>query len=194
MTRALIIVDVQNDFCEGGSLAVEGGNRVAAYIAEYLDLTEYPVVVVTKDYHISPGAHFSDNPDFVKSWPRHCVAETEGSRLHPALRSREDAEVNESIFYKGEYSAAYSGFEGKNENGESLLEFLESFNVDEVDVVGLALDYCVRATALDAVRLGFDTTVILDLTAAVNDETGSEAQSEMLKTGVEILTTEELLG
>jgi nicotinamidase/pyrazinamidase len=163
MTSALIVVDVQNDFCEGGSLAVAGGAAVATQINDLLAGDHgYDVVVATRDHHIDPGPHFSDAPDYVDSWPPHCVAGTEGAELHPNLRfNRFDG-----VFDKGEYEAAYSGFEGRFQ-GQSLEEFLKERGVTEVDVCGIATDHCVRATAVHANAAGFDTTVLLPLTAAV---------------------------
>ncbi|MEV6491172.1 isochorismatase family protein [Actinoplanes sp. NPDC051633] len=165
MSRALIIVDVQNDFCEGGSLAVAGGAAVAAGISLVLDKagSRWDHVVATKDYHIDPGAHFSDQPDFVDSWPRHCVVGTGGADFHPELAQ----DRIEAVFHKGEHQAAYSGFEGHTNEGLGLAEWLRSRSVTEVEVVGIATDHCVRATALDAAAAGFDTTVLLELTAGV---------------------------
>ncbi|MCI4064573.1 isochorismatase family protein [Micromonospora sp. R77] len=165
MSNALIIVDVQNDFCEGGSLAVAGGAGVAAGISRLLAVEpqRWDHVVATKDYHVDPGAHFGDPPDYVDSWPRHCVVGTPGSEFHPDLATGRV----EAIFHKGEHAAAYSGFEGHADDGEGLADWLRRRGVDRVDVVGIATDHCVRATALDAAREGFDTTVLLDLTAAV---------------------------
>ncbi|WP_089156817.1 isochorismatase family protein [Micromonospora sp. NBS 11-29] len=169
MANALIIVDVQNDFCEGGSLAVGGGAGVAAGISRLLagEPDRWDHVVATKDYHVDPGAHFGDPPDYVDSWPRHCVVGTPGSEFHPELATGRV----EAIFHKGEYAAAYSGFEGHAPDGEGLADWLRRRDVDRVDVVGIATDHCVRATALDAAREGFRTTVLLDLTAAVAPET-----------------------
>ncbi|MFG1655462.1 isochorismatase family protein [Micromonospora chersina] len=165
----MIIVDVQNDFCEGGSLAVTGGAGVAAGISRLLaaEPERWDHVVATKDFHVDPGAHFGDPPDYVDSWPRHCVVGTAGSEFHPDL---ETGPV-EAIFHKGEHAAAYSGFEGHADDGECLADWLRRHDVDRVDVVGIATDHCVRATALDAAREGFRTTVLLDLTAAVAPDT-----------------------
>ncbi|MET8909110.1 isochorismatase family protein [Micromonospora sp. NPDC004551] len=169
MANALIIVDVQNDFCEGGSLAVTGGAGVAAGISRLLDAEpdRWDHVVATKDFHIDPGAHFGNPPDYVDSWPRHCVVGTAGSEFHPDLATGRV----EAIFHKGEHAAAYSGFEGHADDGERLADWLRRHDVDRVDVVGIATDHCVRATALDAAREGFRTTVLLDLTAAVAPDT-----------------------
>ena len=169
MSTALIIVDVQNDFCEGGSLAVGGGAGVATGITGLLaaEPDRWDHVVATKDYHIDPGAHFGDPPDYVDSWPRHCVVGTPGSEFHPELAT----DRVEAIFHKGEYAAAYSGFEGHADGGERLADWLRRHGVDRVEVVGIATDHCVRATALDAAREGFATTVLLDLTAGVAPDT-----------------------
>ena len=151
MTRALIVVDVQNDFCEGGSLAVAGGAAVAAAISARLRAGEWEHVVATRDHHIDPGAHFSDTPDFAGTWPAHCRAGTPGASFHPAL----DVGPIEAVFDKGAHSAAYSGFEGRSPDGTGLRDWLAEHGVTEVDVIGIATDYCVRATALDAAAAGF---------------------------------------
>ncbi|MGW7528535.1 nicotinamidase [Streptomyces sp. NPDC054783] len=189
MRRALIVVDVQNDFCEGGSLAVAGGADVAAAVTELIGQaagTGYRHVVATRDHHIAPGGHFADNPDFVRSWPAHCVAGTEGVGFHPNFAPAVASGAVDAVFSKGEYSAAYSGFEGKEENGTCLADWLRARHIDEVDVVGIATDHCVRATALDAVRKGFRTQVLLDLTAGVAPETTERALEEMREAGVEL--------
>jgi nicotinamidase/pyrazinamidase len=180
MARALIIVDVQNDFCEGGSLAVAGGAGVAAGISSALESGTWDHVVATQDWHIDPGAHFSDHPDFLESWPAHCVVGTGGADFHPNLSV---ARV-EAIFHKGQHAAAYSGFEGKTEDGVGLADWLRARDVTSVDVVGIATDYCVRATALDAVGAGFDTTVLLDLTAGVSAGSTSAALEEFATASV----------
>ena len=174
MSRALIIVDVQNDFCEGGSLAVAGGAGVARAISQALGSGTWDHVVATKDYHIDPGAHFSDHPDFLDTWPAHCVVGTSGADFHPDLV----IDRVEAIFRKGEHAAAYSGFEGHTDDGENLADWLRSREVTAVDVVGIATDHCVRATALDAVGAGFTTTVLLDLTAGVAPGTTEAALQE----------------
>jgi len=162
--RALVVVDVQNDFCEGGSLAVAGGLSVAARVKELLGTDHgYDLVVATRDHHIDPGTHFSEHPDFVDSWPRHCVAGTEGAELTAPL----EAGDFDAVFDKGEYAAAYSGFEGRDADGTGLGDWLRAHDVGEVDLCGIATDYCVRATALDAAEEGLSPTVLVGLTAAV---------------------------
>ena len=183
--RALIIVDVQNDFCEGGSLAVTGGADVAREVSEHVSrhAADYDHVVATADWHVDPGPHFSSTPDFVDSWPVHCVAATAGADFHPAL----DVTPIEAVFEKGHYSAAYSGFEGTQHDGTTLTEWLTARGVEQVDVVGIATDYCVRATATDAATLGFTTRVLLDLTAGVSPATTESAVDALRAAGVEIV-------
>ena len=181
MTRALIVVDVQNDFCEGGSLAVTGGAAVAAAVTEHVRASDYAHVVATRDHHIDPGAHFAERPDFLDSWPAHCVVGTGGVELHPAL----DRGPLQAIFDKGEYAAAYSGFEG-SAGGVGLADWLRERGVDAVDIAGIATDHCVRATALDAVAEGFTARVLLHLTAGVTDGTTDAAVEELRAAGVQL--------
>lgn len=211
MSRALIIVDVQNDFCEGGSLAVSGGADVAGAISEYVDAHhgDFDHIVATQDWHIDPGEHFSDTPDFKDSWPPHCVAGTPGAELHPDL----DTEYIQAYFQKGQFSAAYSGFEGllapedavptgerqpgalpgpadagrfaPDEDAIGLDDWLQSHDVEDVVVVGIATDYCVMATALDAVQAGYSVTVLRSLTAGIAEDL-EEAVAEMELGGVDV--------
>ncbi len=184
--RALIIVDVQNDFCEGGSLAVAGGTAVARAISGRLAAGhDYACVVATKDFHVDPGAHFSDHPDYAASWPPHCVAGTPGADFHPDL----DTGAVQAVFAKGAHAAAYSGFEGADETGTPLADWLRARGVAEVDVVGIASDYCVHATAADAARAGFATRVLLDLTAGVAPESTAKALEELRAAGVDLTGT-----
>jgi nicotinamidase/pyrazinamidase len=185
MSRALVVVDVQNDFCEGGSLPVAGGASVVEAISDYLDAEDseaYTHVVATRDRHVDPGGHFAAQPDFVDSWPAHCVVGTHGADFHPALVT----DRVEAVFDKGAHAAAYSGFEGADADGTSLAEWLRAHGVTEVDVVGIATDHCVRATALDAAREGFVTRVLLDLTAGVAAATTEAAVAELTAAGVTV--------
>jgi nicotinamidase/pyrazinamidase len=182
VARALIIVDVQNDFCEGGSLAVTGGAGVAGAISAALADGGWDHVVATKDYHVDPGAHFGDPPDFVDSWPAHCVVGTPGTDFHPELAT----DRIEAVFTKGEHAAAYSGFQGHS-GSVGLADWLAGHAVTEVDVVGIATDHCVRATALDAATAGFATTVLLDLTAGVAATTTDAALDQLRAAGVTLV-------
>jgi len=221
MSRALIIVDVQNDFCEGGSLPVEGGADLAGAISEYVDAHhgQFDHVVATQDWHVDPGAHFSEDPDFIDSWPKHCVAGTRGAELHPDL----DTEYIQAYFRKGQFTAAYSGFEGllapddavptgdrkpgampvsggasggdpdadpdvealAGEDAIGLDDWLQSHDVEDVVVVGIATDHCVKATALDGVQAGYSVTVLRDLTVGVAEDL-DDAIAEMELGGVDI--------
>ncbi|MBA3020695.1 isochorismatase family protein [Propionicimonas sp.] len=182
MATALIVVDVQNDFCEGGSLAVSGGAKVAADIAALLSSAHgYDHVVATRDRHIDPGAHFAAVPDYLDTWPTHCVAGSPGAELHQPLR----AEQFEAVFDKGEYAAAYSGFEGSCD-GEGLDVWLADHEVTRVDVVGIATDYCVKATAIDAAEAGLQTRVLTEYTAAVAPDRLPTTFAELKAAGVKV--------
>lgn len=206
MTRALIIVDVQKDFCEGGSLAVDGGAQVAADISDHIDeqAGSYDYIVATQDWHIDPGAHFSETPDFVDSWPVHCVADTRGSDFHRDL----DTEGIDAVFRKGQFEAAYSGFEGvkapddevptgetklgggpveTDEDPLTLDDWLRDHDVDDVVIAGLATDYCVRATALDALQAGYSVTVLAGLTRGVHEDRSEDALDELESAGAELV-------
>ncbi|MDT0377872.1 isochorismatase family protein [Streptomyces sp. DSM 42041] len=191
MHRALIVVDVQNDFCEGGSLGVAGGGDVAAAITDLVGdaAAGYRHVVASRDMHIEPGDHFAENPDFERSWPRHCVAGTEGVGFHPHFAPAVTAGGVDAVFDKGHYTAAYSGFEGADEHGTSLADWLRARDVTEVDVVGIATDHCVRATALDAQAAGFRTRVLLELTAGVAAGSTERALQELRAAGVDLSGT-----
>jgi nicotinamidase/pyrazinamidase len=190
LTRALILVDVQNDFCEGGSLAVAGGTevarRISAHVLRHGD--EYAAIVATADWHDDPGAHFAEHPDYVDSWPVHCRIGTDGALFHPAAEPA--FEHVEAIFRKGRHEAAYSGFEGFTSEGDArvaLADWLRDRAVEQVDVVGIATDHCVRATALDAAEEGFETTVLLNLTAGVARETTDAALATMRAAEIELV-------
>lgn len=190
MTAALVVVDVQNDFCPGGSLAVEGGDRVAASITDYLgaEAGRYDRIIATMDWHPEPGSlpgfdHFSPDPNFVDTWPAHCVAETDGAKFHPALELPEDA----VIVRKGQGSAAYSGFEGTDGDDRSLETVLADAGIDQIDVVGLATDHCVLATAMDGKALGLSVRVLLPAVAGVAPDTTEAALGRLSEAGVELL-------
>jgi nicotinamidase/pyrazinamidase len=193
MKRALIVVDVQNDFCEGGSLAVTGGAEVAFKIGELLhhwsekdpQAPDYDVVVATRDHHVDPGDHFAPRgtePDFVRTWPAHCVVGTDGEAFHPNL----DPQPFDAVFLKGEHAAAFSGFEGCTAEGTALVDWLSEKQVSQVDVCGIATDYCVRATVLDAVRNGLETRLLQGLCAGVAPESTAKALQEMHEAGASI--------
>ena len=197
MTRALLIVDVQNDFTEHGALAVQGGDAVAAGITDYLRAhpDRYDVVIASRDWHDDPGGgadgRASDNgghfaldaePDYVDTWPVHCVAGTVGAQYDPGL----DISLIDVHVLKGQGVPAYSMFEGTTEAGDELTTLLDKLEVDDVDVVGLATDYCVRASALDAIASGRHVRVIDDLIAGVAPESSEAALREIAQAGGDI--------
>ncbi|WP_405558426.1 isochorismatase family protein [Streptomyces sp. NBC_01171] len=189
MSRGLIVVDVQNDFCEGGSVPVRGGTRIATAVADLVERgagADYQYVVATRDHHIDPGSHFSENPDFKDSFPVHCVAGGEGGEFHPNFASTATGGKVDAVFFKGAHSASKSGFEGSDEHGTSLAEWLRSRGVEDVDVVGIATDHCVRATALDAVKAGFRARVLLDYSVGVAPDTTASTLEDFRRAGVAV--------
>ncbi|NUL03040.1 isochorismatase family protein [Streptomyces lunaelactis] len=188
MRRALIIVDVQKDFCEGGSVPVKGGADRAAAIAELVRRADgqYAFVVATRDHHIDPGAHFSENPDFQDSFPVHCVVGSEGGEFHPDFAPAVDSGHVNEVFFKGAHSSSKSGFEGSAQDGTTLSAWLKARDIADLDVVGIATDHCVKATALDGVRAGFTVRVLLDYTAGVAADTTRTAIAELRRAGVEL--------
>ncbi|MFP6640748.1 MAG: isochorismatase family protein [Myxococcota bacterium] len=184
---ALLIIDVQNDFCEGGALAVSGGDRVASEVAEYLrtHAQSYDLVIATRDWHIEPGSHFADEPDFLDSWPPHCVAGTAGADFHPAIEEVL-GDHSHTQMNKGMYAAAYSAFEGVLVEGTPMRDVLASHQIDQVDIVGLCTDYCVAETALQAVREGLHARVLIHLTTGVHQDTTQVAIEKMRSAGVEL--------
>ena len=178
--RALLVVDVQEDFCEGGSLPVTGGRAVAAAVAARLG--DYDLVVASEDWHVDPGAHFAAEPDFVDTWPAHCVVGTSGSRLQAPLRE----DLFTAVVRKGEHAAAYSAFEGRLPDGTALADWLAARGVDALDVCGLATDHCVRASALDARAAGLSVRLLQGLCAGVAPETTGRALAQLRDAGVEL--------
>lgn len=183
------MVDVQNDFCEGGSVPVKGGARIAVAIADLLadgERSEYAYVVATRDHHIDPGSHFSESPDFRDSFPVHCVAGEAGSDFHPGFAPAVKSGVVDAVFFKGAHSASKSGFEGADADGTSLADWLRARDVEDVDVVGIATDHCVRATALDAVEAGFRTRVRLDYSVGVAEDTVASTLNDFRQADVQV--------
>jgi nicotinamidase/pyrazinamidase len=181
---AIIVVDPQPDFFEGGALPVPGATAASYRIAEFLNehRHDFDLTIVTQDWHFNPGDHWSSEPDFVAKWPVHCAANTAGALLHESL-----SDVQwDAVIRKGMHEAAFSGFDGEEMNGATLTEVLSSSNVRTVTVVGFATDYCVRATALDARALGMKVRVKLDLCAGVNPVTTAAAIAEMMHAGIDV--------
>ena len=199
MPRALIVVDVQKDFVEGGSLAVVGGRTTARQISSYVHEhhSDYAAVVCTKDWHIggdhNNGGHFAleGTPDNKETWPPHCVQDSPGAEFDPNLKPLEWPTFYPGfqVFLKGRGVPAYSGFDGRNSAGQSLDIYLRRMKqITDVDVCGLATDYCVRATWQAAQVLGFNVRLLVDLTAAVGGPNAiSTAIEEAVLAGVEVV-------
>jgi nicotinamidase/pyrazinamidase len=188
MRNALLVVDVQNDFVEGGKLAVKGGAQVAALISRHIRhfKSEYNFVAATRDYHEDPTDHFSDHPDFVNTWPPHCIIGTPGASLCPPLINLVREKLIQVVVDKGRHTAAYSGFQAMDPRGHPLLDVLKEARVDHMDICGIATDYCVRATALDARKHDFQVRILINLCAAVNPETGQQALGELKAAGCQV--------
>ena len=187
MKRALIVVDVQNDFCEGGSLGVPGGSKVARAISDHVEYyrSEYHLVVATRDWHVEPGTHFApegEDPDYAETWPVHCRAGTGGAEFHPDLR----LPAGSIVISKGERAAAFSGFEGADHAGRSLDAVLRSHGTTHVDVAGIATSFCDKATALGGVALGYGTRLLLSLCADVPEADTAATLEELERAGVQI--------
>jgi nicotinamidase/pyrazinamidase len=188
MARALLVVDVQNDFTEGGALGVQGGAAVARGITRLLDdhPDRYDVVIASRDWHDADndnGGHFHPQPDFVDSWPVHCVAGTDGAEYHPDLATRHiDVHVR-----KGQGIPAYSAFEGITDDGRTLQAELDRLGVTEVDVAGIATDYCVLASALDALSSGRRVRILTDLVAGVAPDSSAAALARLEAAGVDLV-------
>jgi nicotinamidase/pyrazinamidase len=193
MSKALFVIDVQNDFCEGGALACQGGAQVASSITNYLNgnKSQYDIVIASRDWHTpnsANGGHFpaaGTDPDFVNTWPLHCIAGTPGAEYHPNL----DLSLIDSHIKKGQDQPGYSIFEGVTDNGEKIQDLLTRLRITEVDVVGIATDYCVRASSLDAKKFGLDVRVITSLTAGVAAASTEAAIDELVDSGVAVAAT-----
>ena len=187
MRNALLVIDIQNDFVEGGALPVTGGRQVAAMVSRHIRhfKQEYNFVVATRDYHEDPAGHFSDHPDFATTWPPHCVIGTPGAALCTPIFNLVREKFISVVVDKGQHTPAYSGFEAMDVRGHPLLDVLREARVDHMDICGLATDYCVRGTVLDARRLGYETVVLTDAIAAVElaPGDGARALAEMAEAG-----------
>jgi nicotinamidase/pyrazinamidase len=179
--KALLIVDVQNDFCPGGALGIEQGDKVIPVINQIIN--HFDLVVASKDWHPDKTIHFN-------KWPVHCVKNTRGAEFHPDLKT---SNINQ-VFYKGTRNVddGYSAFEATNIN---LEEFFREKGVDDIYIVGLATDYCVKETAIEASKKGFNIYVVTDAIEAVNVHPGDsvKALEEVKNTGGILITSKFIL-
>ena len=191
MPRALLVIDVQNDFCEGGALAVAGGAAVAGKISKFLENSNYNLVVASRDWHDADNnnsGHFAEigsEPNFTTNWPVHCVAETIGAQYHPNFNTES---IDEHIF-KGQGQNGYSIFEGTTKSGQTFDQLLVQNQIDEVDVVGIATDHCVLASAMDSKKHGLRVRVISSLTAGVSEASTEAAIDQMIDNGIEVVAS-----
>ena len=191
MPKALLVIDVQNDFCEGGALAVAGGAAVAGKITQFLESSSYDLVVASRDWHDADNnnsGHFADSgvePNYKTNWPVHCVAETNGAQYHPNL----NVEAIDVHIFKGQGQNGYSIFEGITESGQTFDHLLAQNQITEVDVVGIATDHCVLASALDSKNHGLKVRVISSLTAGVSEVTTEAAIDRMIDSGIEVVAS-----
>lgn len=196
--RALVVIDLQNDFTEGGRLAIDGGDdvarRIGAYIAAHRD--RYDLTVATADWHITPGTHFADDPDYVDTWPVHCVAGTAGAAFDEEAAAGAGVisplELFDEVVYKGQRTPAYSGFEGSTALGRTLADRLVDDGITDIDVIGIALSHGVPATALDGHAAGFGTRVLTDLSVGVSEELNEVALARMADAGITLTTSDQL--
>lgn len=188
MRNALLVVDMQVDFVEGGSLGVKNGLTVAAHIAQHVRhfKEQYHFVVASRDYHESAPDHISDQPDFVNTWPPHCMVGTQGAAFVPTIQNLVREKLIQEVVTKGRDRAAYSAFDGYDKRGHPLLDVLKEQRIDHIDVCGIATDYCVRASALDARKNQFQVRVLVNLCAPVNEATGQQALEEMKAAGCQL--------
>jgi nicotinamidase/pyrazinamidase len=193
--RALLVIDVQNDFCEGGSLAIEGGAAVAERVSRVVATDGYDAVVAARDWHVDPGVHWaSGEPDWVESFPVHCAAGSPGAEFHPALSSHVDFDLAVArVFAKGRYTPSFSGFEGLDDDNVATGDWLRARGVTELDVVGLAFSGCVKATAESAVADGFTVRVLTDCCADPPGFGGADATASGLEALGVVVTTSGLV-
>jgi nicotinamidase/pyrazinamidase len=189
MRNALLVVDLQNDFVEGGSLPVAGGTQVVAHVARHVRhfRSEYAFVVATRDMHEDPPDHFSDQPDFIKTWPKHGLRGTPGAALCTPISNLVREKIVQAVMDKGRHSAAYSAFEAVDPRGHLMIDVLKEQRIDHIDVCGLATDYCVLASALDARKHEFQVRVLVNQCGAVSPEGGQRAFEEMKAAGCQLM-------
>ncbi|HUY73939.1 MAG TPA: isochorismatase family protein [Candidatus Dormibacteraeota bacterium] len=188
MRNALLAVDIQSDFVQEGSLPVPNGLPVAAQVARHIRhfKTEYDFVVASRDYHEDPQGHFSATPDYINTWPPHCVIGTPGAAFVPPIQNLVREKLIQTVVSKGRHAAAYSAFEAVDARGHPLLDVLKEQRIDHIDICGIATDYCVRATALDARKNAFQVRILVNLCAAVTEATGLQAIEEMKAAGCQV--------
>ena len=189
MRNALLVVDLQNDFVEGGALPVPSGTQVVAQVARHVRhfRSEYSFVVATRDLHEDPPDHFSDQPDYIKTWPPHGVRGTSGAVLCTPISNLVREKIIGAVMDKGRHAAAFSAFEAQDLRGHVLVDVLREQRVDHIDICGLITEYTILATALDARTYEFQVRILVNLCAAANPEAGLRAFEEMKAAGCQLM-------
>ncbi|RLE13885.1 bifunctional nicotinamidase/pyrazinamidase [Candidatus Aerophobetes bacterium] len=187
--KALLIIDVQNDFCPGGALAVPEGDKIVPVLNRYIELflSKGLPIFASRDWHPEKTKHFKD---FGGLWPKHCVQKTRGAEFHPGLKLPDKI----IILSKGmdPEKDSYSVFQGADSQGKSFLNLLSFMGIIELYVGGLATDYCVKESVLDALKNGFKVKLLMDAIKGVNEESSREAIKQMVARGAEQITFEKL--
>jgi nicotinamidase/pyrazinamidase len=189
MRNALLVVDVQNDFVEGGSLAVPGGILVAAHIARHVRhfRSEYVFVVASRDYHEDPEAHFSDQPDYISTWPKHGLIGTAGAALCTPISNLVREKLIHVVVDKGRHAAAVSAFEAQDVRGHMLVDVMREQRIDHIDICGFITEYCIRDTALEARKFEFQVRILINLCGSASPEAAKLAFEEMKAAGCQIM-------
>jgi nicotinamidase/pyrazinamidase len=189
MRNALLVVDLQNDFIEGGSLPVPGGTQLAAHVARHVRhfRSEYAFVVATRDVHEDPVDHFADQPDYISTWPKHGIVGTSGAALCTPIFNLVREKLIQAVLDKGRHAAAVSAFEAQDPRGHMLVDVLREQRIDHIDICGLITEYCIRASALDARQHEFQVRVLVNLCGAAGPEAGQRALEEMKAAGCQLM-------
>jgi nicotinamidase/pyrazinamidase len=189
MRNALLVVDLQNDFVEGGALPVPGGTQVVAHVARHVRhfRSEYTFVVATRDLHEDPPDHFSEKPDYINTWPPHGVKGTTGAVLCTPISNLVREKIIQVVVDKGRHAAAVSAFEAVDPRGHLLVDVLREQRIDHIDICGLITEYCIRASALDARKHEFQVRILVNLCGAASPEAAQRAFEDMKAAGCQLM-------
>jgi nicotinamidase/pyrazinamidase len=189
MRNGLLVIDLQNDFLEGGSVPVPGGTQIAAQVARHIRhfRSEYSFVVATRDVHEDPPDHFADKPDYINTWPKHGLVGTQGATLCTPIFNLVREKIIQVVLDKGRHAGAVSAFEAQDLRGHLLVDVLREQRVDHIDVCGLITEYCVRASALDARKHEFQVRVLVNLCGAASPDNALRAYEDMKTAGCQLM-------
>jgi nicotinamidase/pyrazinamidase len=189
MRNALLVVDLQNDFLEGGSIPVPGGTQVAAQVSRHIRhfRSEYAFVVATRDVHEDPADHFSDKPDYITTWPKHGLIGSRGATLCTPIFNLVREKIIQVVVDKGRHAGAASAFEAQDVRGHMLVDVLREQRVDHIDICGLITEYCIRESALDARKHEFQVRVLVNLCGAASPDNAQRAFEDMKTAGCQLM-------